>query len=66
MARADVVAGANQALIIDPNANCGGTHSLIAHGHRFWQLDIAIDTYDSYTPNRPNTFDYSHYHERER
>lgn len=51
--------GARRVLIIDTDAHCGGgTHSIIEGDDRIWQLDIAVNPYDYYTPPPPNTLDH--------
>lgn len=48
-ARKALAAGAGSVLILDLDAHCGGgTASLIAGETRIWQLDVSVDTYDSY------------------
>ena len=38
-------------LILDLDAHCGGgTHSLIQHHPRLWQLDVSVMPYDDYQP----------------
>lgn len=42
-------AGADRVLIIDLDAHCGGgTASLIRDELRIWQLDVSVNSYDSY------------------
>ncbi|MBA2411018.1 MAG: hypothetical protein H0V62_15075 [Gammaproteobacteria bacterium] len=54
-------AGVKRVLIIDSDAHCGGgTHSLIEDDDRIRQLDIAVNSYDHYTPHAPNTLDLVH------
>ena len=57
-ARAALGAGAGRVLIVDLDAHCGGgTHSLIEGDDRIWQLDAAVNAFDSYTPAPRNTLD---------
>ena len=45
-------------LIIDLDAPCGGgTHELIADDERIWQVDVAVNAFDRYTPAPRNTLD---------
>jgi acetoin utilization deacetylase AcuC-like enzyme len=51
--------GAKKVLIIDTDAHCGGgTHSLIEKDDRIWQLDVAVNPYDRYSPRPLNTLDH--------
>ena len=51
-------AGASRLLILDLDAHCGGgTHSLVADDERIWQLDVAVNAFDSYAPAPRNTLD---------
>jgi acetoin utilization deacetylase AcuC-like enzyme len=51
--------GAMRVLIIDLDAHgAGGTYSLIAGDDRIHQLDIAVNVYESYRVQRPNTHDF--------
>ena len=57
-ARAVLEGGASRLLIVDLDAHCGGgTHSLIAADDRVWQLDVAVNAFDSYSPAQRNTLD---------
>jgi acetoin utilization deacetylase AcuC-like enzyme len=48
-ARQALAAGARTVLILDLDAHCGGgSASLIADESRVWQLDVSVDSYDSY------------------
>jgi acetoin utilization deacetylase AcuC-like enzyme len=48
-ARAALATGARSALIVDLDAHCGGgTQSLIEDEPRIRQLDVSVDSYDSY------------------
>jgi acetoin utilization deacetylase AcuC-like enzyme len=48
-ARQALAAGASAVLILDLDAHCGGgSASLIANDSRIWQLDVSVDSYDSY------------------
>ena len=50
-AKAALAAGARQVLILDLDAHCGGgTESLIAEESRISQLDVAVNSYDRYSP----------------
>jgi len=50
-AKAALEAGARQVLILDLDAHCGGgTESLIADEPRISQLDVAVNSYDRYSP----------------
>jgi acetoin utilization deacetylase AcuC-like enzyme len=41
--------GARAVLIVDLDAHCGGgTHSLVAHDPRVWQVDVATSGFDAY------------------
>ena len=52
-------AGAHSVLIIDLDAHgAGGTHSLVAGDERIRHLDIAVNPYESYRVQRPNTHDF--------
>ena len=43
-------------LIVDLDAHCGGgTHELIADEARVWQVDVAVNSFDAYTPAPRNT-----------
>jgi acetoin utilization deacetylase AcuC-like enzyme len=44
-----LAAGAQSVLILDLDAHCGGgTESLIADDPRIWQVDVSVNSYDSY------------------
>jgi acetoin utilization deacetylase AcuC-like enzyme len=48
-AREALTAGAKSVLILDLDAHCGGgTASLIADEPRAWQIDVSVNSYDSY------------------
>ncbi len=48
-AREALMAGAGSVLILDLDAHCGGgTASLIADESRVWQIDVSVNSYDSY------------------
>ena len=50
--------GVGSILILDLDAHCGGgTHSLVAQEPRIRQGDIAVDTFDRYTPEGENRFE---------
>jgi acetoin utilization deacetylase AcuC-like enzyme len=50
-AREALDAGARTVLILDLDAHCGGgTQSLIAEDPRIWQIDVSVNSYDSYRP----------------
>jgi acetoin utilization deacetylase AcuC-like enzyme len=50
-ADAALAAGAASILILDLDAHGGGgTHSLLADEPRIWQMDVAVDPFDAYTP----------------
>jgi len=50
-AREALESGAESVLILDLDAHCGGgTASLIASERRIWQLDLAVNAFDLYTP----------------
>jgi acetoin utilization deacetylase AcuC-like enzyme len=50
-AKAALHAGARRVLILDLDAHCGGgTESLIAGEPRISQLDVAVNSYDQYSP----------------
>jgi acetoin utilization deacetylase AcuC-like enzyme len=50
-AKAALDAGVRRVLILDCDAHCGGgTESLIADEPRISQLDVAVDSYDRYSP----------------
>jgi acetoin utilization deacetylase AcuC-like enzyme len=52
-ARAAQSAGAKRLLVIDLDAHCGGgTHQLLADDPAIKQLDVAVDSFDSYQPTR--------------
>lgn len=52
-------AGAKGVLIIDLDAHgAGGTHSLIENEERIHQLDIAVNSYESYRVHSPNTYNF--------
>jgi len=51
-AKAALNAGARRVLILDLDAHCGGgTESLIGDEPRIAQLDVAVDSYDHYSPS---------------
>jgi len=51
-AKAALDAGARRVLILDLDAHCGGgTESLIADEPRISQLDVAVNSYDEYSPS---------------
>lgn len=51
-AKAVLDAGARHVLILDLDAHCGGgTESLIAGEARITQLDVAVNSYDRYSPS---------------
>jgi len=48
-AREALTAGAQSVLILDLDAHCGGgTRSMILDDPRIWQVDVAVNSYDSY------------------
>ena len=48
-ARAALAAGATSVLILDLDAHCGGgTRSLIKGDTRLWQIDVSVNSFDSY------------------
>jgi acetoin utilization deacetylase AcuC-like enzyme len=48
-AREVLAAGARSVLILDLDAHCGGgTASLIADDPRIWQVDVSVNSFDSY------------------
>jgi acetoin utilization deacetylase AcuC-like enzyme len=48
-AREALTAGAQSVLILDLDAHCGGgTRSMIQGDPRIWQVDVAVNSYDSY------------------
>jgi acetoin utilization deacetylase AcuC-like enzyme len=48
-AREALTAGAQSILILDLDAHCGGgTRSMIQDDPRIWQVDVAVNSYDSY------------------
>lgn len=50
-AQESLAAGAESVLILDLDAHCGGgTVSLIAFQPRIWQFDLAVNSFDFYTP----------------
>ena len=56
--RAARAAGAGAILVLDLDAHCGGgTHSLVAHDPRVWQLDVAVSPFDAYAPTPRTTLD---------
>jgi acetoin utilization deacetylase AcuC-like enzyme len=53
-----LASGANSVLILDLDAHCGGgTHSLVARESRIRHADIAVNSFDYYTPSAENSFD---------
>jgi acetoin utilization deacetylase AcuC-like enzyme len=57
-AQAALDAGAGSVLILDLDAHCGGgTHSLIAGDERIWQVDVAVNSFDSYQPTERTSLD---------
>jgi len=56
--RAAQSAGASRILIIDLDAHCGGgTAELLGDDPGVHQLDVAVDSYDGYSPSRDWTLD---------
>jgi acetoin utilization deacetylase AcuC-like enzyme len=50
--------GANSVLILDLDAHCGGgTHSLVAREPRIRHADIAVNSFDYYTPTAENSLE---------
>jgi acetoin utilization deacetylase AcuC-like enzyme len=50
--------GAKSVLILDLDAHCGGgTHSLVARDSRIRHADIAVNSFDYYTPTVGNSFE---------
>lgn len=57
-ARAALAAGARRVLILDLDAHCGGgTHALIGDDPAIWQVDVAVNAFDSYVPVPRHTLD---------
>ncbi len=57
-AKAALAAGAESVLILDVDAHCGGgTHSLIKEDARIRQIDVSVNTFDSYEASGANTMD---------
>ncbi len=57
-ARAVLAAGAHKVLILDLDAHCGGgTHELLGADPNVWIVDVAVHTFDGYTPSGHNTLD---------
>jgi acetoin utilization deacetylase AcuC-like enzyme len=57
-AQAALAAGAEDVLILDLDAHCGGgTHGLIADNPHIWQVDVSTDAFDCYQPCERTTLD---------
>jgi acetoin utilization deacetylase AcuC-like enzyme len=57
-ARHALASGANSVLILDLDAHCGGgTHSLVAREPRIRHADIAVNSFDYYTPTAENSLE---------
>jgi acetoin utilization deacetylase AcuC-like enzyme len=57
-ARQVLTAGATSVLIVDLDAHCGGgTASLIADEPRIWQIDVSVNSYDSYAASERTWLD---------
>ena len=57
-ARAALAEGASHVLIVDLDADCGGgTHALLGNDPAVWQLDVAVNSFDAYTPGPRFTLD---------
>lgn len=57
-ARAVLAAGAHNVLILDLDAHCGGgTHELLGADPNVWIVDVAVHTFDRYTPSEHNSVD---------
>jgi acetoin utilization deacetylase AcuC-like enzyme len=53
-----LASGANSVLILDLDAHCGGgTHSLVGGEPRIRHADIAVNSFDYYTPTAENSFE---------
>jgi acetoin utilization deacetylase AcuC-like enzyme len=53
-----LASGANSVLILDLDAHCGGgTHSLVARERRIRHADIAVNSFDYYTPTADNSLE---------
>jgi acetoin utilization deacetylase AcuC-like enzyme len=57
-ARAALGAGAKSLLLLDFDAHCGGgTNELVGGDPRVWHVDVAVHTFDRYTPQARQTLD---------
>ncbi len=57
-AHAVLAEGARRVLLLDLDAHCGGgSHALITGDPRIWQLDLAVDDFDAYSPGEHGTLD---------
>lgn len=57
-AEAALAAGAEDVLILDLDAHCGGgTHGMISDNPHIWQVDVSVDRFDLYKPGERTTLD---------
>jgi acetoin utilization deacetylase AcuC-like enzyme len=57
-ARAALAQGAQSLLVLDLDAHCGGgTHELIGDDPRVWLVDVAVSSFDAYSPRSRHTLD---------